>query len=349
MASAAENMFRFLGSVGGGDNVLSRAATAMQDPLRREELDIRKQDRARKIASRKAFQEALQNEGVLGSLSESLGLPRELIRGARSIEELGALGRLTPQAATAPSAVREFQFFQQLQPEQRERFLAVKRAQQIKDIGGQLVSIDPITGLPTTVAEKTLAPADRPETIREQEEARVLGGGKITPREQREINIRESRLAADIGLRTSIAESDNINSVIDEALGQASGFTVGLGSLISVIPGSPAADLQANLKTIQADAAFSALQNMRDSSKTGGALGQVSERELALLSSARAALEASQSPEQFKKNLRRYKQVRAKALENTKKAYKQEFGEEFVLEEKTTQTGTISLEDFLSE
>ena len=42
---------------------------------------------------------------------------------------------------------------------------------------------------------------------------------------------------------------------------------------------------------------------MRDASPTGGALGQVSERELALLQNSVAALEQSQSKEQFVRNL----------------------------------------------
>jgi len=123
------------------------------------------------------------------------------------------------------------------------------------------------------------------------------------------------------------ADHNNINSVIDKSIQQAGVNTTGfIGSWMKNIPGSEAADLQANLKTIQADAAFSSLQNMRDNSKTGGALGQVSERELGLLSSAKAALEQSQSPEQFKENLLRYQQVRKAAMQRTAEAYKQDYG-----------------------
>jgi len=300
---------------------------------REEELRARQQERARQIEQQRRMRDVIQSPEVLGQLSKTLRLPPELISGAGSIEELGALGRLTPAATADPSAVREYQYFQSLPEDQREGYLAVKRAQQIRDIGGQIVSVDPITGQPTTVAQKTLPPEQTLEHIKAVEEAKVAGGGKITPVQQRAYNRAESRLAADTGLRTSIAESENINQVIDEALGQASGWTTGLGSLTGIIPGTPAADLQANLRTIQADAAFSSLQNMRDRSKTGGALGQVSERELGLLSAARAALEASQSPEQFKRNLERYKKVRATALENTKRAYKEEFGVEFSLDD----------------
>lgn len=123
-------------------------------------------------------------------------------------------------------------------------------------------------------------------------------------------------------------EGDNVDQVINQTLKAADAWTTGVGgALLGTIPGTDARNLQENLKTIEADAAFSSLQNMRDNSPTGGALGQVSERELALLSSARAALSASQSPEQFKQNLKRYQNVRRKSLESTAKAYEMDYGE----------------------
>ena len=65
---------------------------------------------------------------------------------------------------------------------------------------------------------------------------------------------------------------------------------------------------------------------MRDQSKTGGALGQVSERELGLLSAARAALSQRQSGESLVENLKRYRMVRQKALRNVAEAFNQDYG-----------------------
>ena len=78
---------------------------------------------------------------------------------------------------------------------------------------------------------------------------------------------------------------------------------VGLGGLSSKIPGSPGADVAAEIESLQSQVAFSVLQAMREASKTGGALGSVSERELALLESNLAALSTAQSPEAFRKGL----------------------------------------------
>ena len=78
------------------------------------------------------------------------------------------------------------------------------------------------------------------------------------------------------------------------------GFT---GNLLSSVPGSAAHDVMRQLETVKAAIGFDRLQAMRDASPTGGALGQVTERELTYLQSAMGSLEQSQSKEQFLKNL----------------------------------------------
>ena len=73
-----------------------------------------------------------------------------------------------------------------------------------------------------------------------------------------------------------------------------------------------AVDLKNTLAGIQATVAFDTLQKMREASKTGGALGAVSERELDLLISAYGALQQSTSPELLRKNLGTIKSVMGK-------------------------------------
>lgn len=115
-------------------------------------------------------------------------------------------------------------------------------------------------------------------------------------------------------------------SVLDDAINSVSGISAGLGSLTSFIPATPAKDLQAKLNTVKADAAFGALQKMRDNSKTGGALGQVSERELALLESAQAPLDQAQSPQQLVEYLENYKKTRRQSLQRVADAFEQDYG-----------------------
>lgn len=87
-------------------------------------------------------------------------------------------------------------------------------------------------------------------------------------------------------------------------------FTAGWGAEhMSVVGGSDSANLKALLNTVKANVGFDKLQAMRDSSPTGGALGQVSERELTLLNAAIGSLEQTQSPEQLRDNLLRVKNI----------------------------------------
>lgn len=106
MASPAENMFRFLGGIGGGDNGMTRLADSMTDPLRAEELRMRREERARQIEQQKRTQELLQNPQVLGRLATQFNLPPEIISGVSSFDELATLGRLTqPESMGATGAI----------------------------------------------------------------------------------------------------------------------------------------------------------------------------------------------------------------------------------------------------
>ena len=67
--------------------------------------------------------------------------------------------------------------------------------------------------------------------------------------------------------------------------------------------GSNAANAQAKLETLKSQIGFGVLQAMREASKTGGALGSVSNEEGRRLENNLAALAQSQSLEEFQKNL----------------------------------------------
>lgn len=82
----------------------------------------------------------------------------------------------------------------------------------------------------------------------------------------------------------------------EDALEQLGFFSTGVvGQLSSWVRATPAGTLDSIYKTIQAKIGFAELQAMRDASPTGGALGQVSERELDLLSSTIANLDVGLS------------------------------------------------------
>ena len=107
--------------------------------------------------------------------------------------------------------------------------------------------------------------------------------------------------AAMNGLRD---QADLVIGKVDQALGKVGYNTAGIGgSIMGMVPGSEATDLESDIDTIKAVLGFNTLAEMRRASPTGGALGAVSERELKLLTAARASLEQRQSPAQLKARL----------------------------------------------
>lgn len=91
-------------------------------------------------------------------------------------------------------------------------------------------------------------------------------------------------------------------TLMDQAILPTAGFG---GEALSSIPGTAAHDVQSLIKTVRSNVGFDRLQQMRNASPTGGALGQVSETELGTLQAVLGNLEQSQSPEQLRYNLRR--------------------------------------------
>jgi hypothetical protein len=84
--------------------------------------------------------------------------------------------------------------------------------------------------------------------------------------------------------------------------------TVGpLAVLSARIPGTPAYDFKSEIETLKSNIAFGELTAMREASKTGGALGQVSDTENKLLSASLGSLDQGQSPENFKRQLEKIK------------------------------------------
>lgn len=97
---------------------------------------------------------------------------------------------------------------------------------------------------------------------------------------------------------------NKIDDLVNDVNRLTSGF---IGQTLSKIGGTDAFDLKAKLTALGSNLAFSELQAMRDASKTGGALGQVSERELALLEGALGSLNIGQSKEQLLSQLNQIK------------------------------------------
>ena len=107
----------------------------------------------------------------------------------------------------------------------------------------------------------------------------------------------------------------------------------GIGGLAS-IPGSDAANFKARLDTLKSQVGFSVLQEMRNNSKTGGALGQVSDRENVMLQNNLAALDRAQSEPEFKAALQRIVDYTDAAKDRLRGAFNMKHGD---VQEQTPQ------------
>lgn len=153
----------------------------------------------------------------------------------------------------------------------------------ILDPETRLPVIDPATGLPKS------APIPGSPAARELEDAAT----------------RRGKSQQQTGNSATIVMQD-----IDKAIGQVGGLTAGAGgALLSNVPGTGAKDLESTLTTIKANIGFDRLQQMREASPTGGALGAIAVQELIALQSVLGSLEQSQSPEQLRENLQRLKAI----------------------------------------
>ena len=113
---------------------------------------------------------------------------------------------------------------------------------------------------------------------------------------------------------------------IDDAISMVNNTSAGFGAMTSGVPTSPARNLKAKLDTVQALIGFDKLNEMRQTSPTGGALGNVTERELEFLQSVRGSLDTGQSPEQLKQTLEEVKQSLSRLQEVREIAFRMENG-----------------------
>ena len=101
---------------------------------------------------------------------------------------------------------------------------------------------------------------------------------------------------------SALLATDNVLNTVDKALNLSDEYWATGYDLAAIAPfPTDAREMKTYVDTLQANLAFDRLQEMRDNSQTGGALGQVSNIELNLLQSSVAALDAGSRnfPEQL--------------------------------------------------
>lgn len=197
------------------------------------------------------------------------------------------------------------------------------------DVPQGMTPVSPVqqlnTGTAFTGVDKFGNPTGGTTPINNQGKAfdTALGTGQGKTEAERPAN----QLKAESALNTLNQKTNIALNAVDQALNQSNWLTTGMaGSLSSGVPGLPAHDLARTLDTIKANVGFDELQTMRDNSPTGGALGAISERELAFLQSTIANIEQSQSEEQLKRNLGILRDFLASSAQRRQQAFQQQYG-----------------------
>ena len=126
-------------------------------------------------------------------------------------------------------------------------------------------------------------------------------------------------------LTTFERKVQNVTGAIDKAEKLVGPLSTGYGAVLADLPNTDARALRNYLDTIKANLGFDELQAMRDSSPTGGALGQITDFENGLLQATQAALDPMQT-DQLADNLKIIKDLYPQVLEERKAAYARTFG-----------------------
>lgn len=190
------------------------------------------------------------------------------------------------------------------------------------DAGDRIILLDPVTRQPIGQIPKN---GNVPEGY---QQANGIGGGlSPMPNSPQDMQRRGQIAQAGSAMTTLEAKNKIVVDKIDQAMKQANWWTTGtVGGLTSGVGGTPAFDLAETLKTIKANIGFDELQKMRDASPTGGALGAISDREIAFLQSTITSIEQAQSEGQLKANLKLLRDYLVMSQDQRRKAFADTFG-----------------------
>jgi hypothetical protein len=157
----------------------------------------------------------------------------------------------------------------------------------------------------------------------------AVAGAKTAATKEAEKNAERSTKAIE-GKAALDSTASSLDRMAEFAQGliddPAIGRITGVMGMFPNVPGGDAANAQSRLNTLKSQIGFAVLQAMRDASKTGGALGAVSDTENKLLQNNIAALETVQDESQLKEQLRKIVSYAQEAKGRLRSAYDQQYG-----------------------
>lgn len=157
----------------------------------------------------------------------------------------------------------------------------------------------------------------------------AVAGAKTTATKEAEKAVAKpgQAIEAKAALDSTLSSMDRLRSAAEEALNDPNlGRVTGVMGMFPNMPGGGAADVENKLGNLKSQIGFTVLQAMRDASKTGGALGAISDKENELLQNNLAPLGKSQSTEQMRQSLQSIIDYVDGAKGRLNSTYQQQYG-----------------------
>lgn len=191
--------------------------------------------------------------------------------------------------ADAPSSIREWNTFQQMQPDQQKQYLQMKRASQIMNLGGSQVVRDPMGGAPTESYQVTPKPEQMPEFKGKQQQAIEGAKTEAIPDRLKAESVNEAQL----GMPQLEEDASYMNKLLED-IKTHKGLKAGTGmsSILPAIPGTKRKAFDVLLDQVKGKQFMTAYQTLK-----GG--GQITEVEGQKATEALARMNAAQSEDDF--------------------------------------------------
>lgn len=300
---------------------LDERISAMERAIDESEEDIRK----RTIQSGGLVTES-QTQRLVASEKEPL------LRSYRNlINERNRLAQQVGEEESRAGTIAGLKYEEALQPLEtlKTRLGLEKDLQALKvggkpiSVGGNLVQYNPETGKFDVVFEKPTSDLDLMKLEIQKDRLEIAKDQARTAQEKAELqnqlneinfqikslDLEQKKSAAEIRPQYLEERATRIASDIDGVMPRVNYMSAGfVGKQSEGIAGTPAYNLARDIESIKANIGFNELQQMREASKTGGALGQIAVQELNFLQSVLGSLDIGQGPDQLKANLEKVKQ-----------------------------------------
>lgn len=161
---------------GRGEPTLGGLAGAVQN-TQRDTVAARQYQQEQADYQRKQRLQAVQEKAISEITDQDLKTLAQLDPSGDTVAQVMAAKLRAQYGTEDPSSVREWNFYQQMSPEQKEQYLTMKRSNAPLDMGGYYATRGQVSGGITPIASKTLAPGELPSTKGAQAEAAAIGAG----------------------------------------------------------------------------------------------------------------------------------------------------------------------------